>query len=71
MFQNINGTEVQTPLPFTVPLGEEGNGGKDILWTETVSFDFSPGRVTFYVNYSDFVTRVRPGTITFRVVLTY
>ena len=71
MFQNINNTEVQTPLPFTIPLGEKGTGGGELLWTETVSFDFYPGTITFYVNYSDFYTSNRPGTVTFRVVLTY
>jgi len=71
MFQNIDGQEVQTPLPFTIPCGIEENNGNRILWTETYAFDFAPGAVTFYVNYSDFFTSNRPGTTTFRVVITY
>ena len=66
-----NNTEVQTPLPFTIPYGDKGTGGEELLWTETVSFDFYPGTITFYVNYSDFYTSNRPETVKFRVVLTY
>ena len=68
MFQNIDGVEVQTMLPFVIPLGEGHSGGED-LWTEMYSCDFSPGSIMFYVNYSDFITEVRPPTISYRVVL--
>lgn len=71
MFQNIDGTEVQTLLPFTLPVGEDLGGGKENLWTETFACDFAPGSIMFYVNYSDFITSENPGTITFRVVLNY
>jgi len=71
LFQTIDNREVQTPLPFTVPLGEAGSGNTNFLWTETVAYDFAPGRITFYVNYSDFFTSNRPGTMIFRVVLNY
>ena len=70
MFQTINGVEVQTLLPFTVPKGE-GTGNSEHLWTETFACDFSPGSVMFYVNYSDFYTNNRPPTTSFRVVLNY
>jgi len=68
MFQRSNGVEVQTLLPFTVPYGES-KANSDYLWTETYACDFSVGVVMFYVNYSDFVTNIRPPTTTFRVVL--
>ena len=71
LFQTIDGQEVQTPLPFTVPLGEAADNNTEFLWTETVAFDFSPGRITFYVNYSDFITSIRPDRMIFRVVLNY
>ena len=70
MYQNINGVEVQTLLPFTVPCGE-GQGNSEHLWTETYACDFSPGSIMFYVNYSDFFTINRPPTTSFRVVLNY
>ena len=70
MFQKIDGVEVQTMLPFVIPVGE-GQGNKENLWTEMYSCDFSPGSIMFYVNYSDFATVVRPPTISFRVVLNY
>jgi hypothetical protein len=71
MFQkNDAGQEVQTILPFTVPRGEKV-GSTENLWTETYAYDFAPGKVTFYVNYSDFFTDVAPPTTTFRVVLNY
>ena len=70
MFQSVDGKEVQTLLPFTVPYGES-RGNSELLWTETYAFDCSPGTITFYVNYSDFYTSNRPPTTSFRVVLNY
>ena len=70
MFQNIDGTEVQTMLPFVIPVGEE-QGNSENLWTEMYSCDFTPGSIMFYVNYSDFITAVRPSTIYYRVVLNW
>ena len=67
MYQTMNGKEVQTVLPFTVP--KANNDGE--LWTETYSYDFSLGQITFYFNCSDFYTNNRPQTTTFRVVLNY
>jgi hypothetical protein len=70
MYQRVDGREVQTLLPFTVPYGRM-EGHTELLWTETFACDFSPGTITFYVNYSDFYTSNRPETTTFRVVLNY
>ena len=70
MFQKIDGVEVQTMLPFVIPIGE-GNGNSPDLWTEMYSCDFTPGSIMFYVNYSDFATAVRPPTVSYRVVLNW
>ena len=70
LFQKINGVEVQTMLPFVIPLGDD-DGKTEDLWTEVYSSDFSPGSVMFYVNYSDFYTGNRPPDVTFRVVLNW
>jgi len=70
MFQIVDGTEVQTLLPYTVPLGDNDGSG-EILWTETYACDFTPGSVMFYVNYSDFYTKEQPPTCSFRVVLNW
>ncbi len=71
MFQNIDGLEVQTPLPFTIPYGETNQNGEELLWTETYAFDFTEGSIGFYVNYSHFYTSNRPPDISYRVVLNY
>jgi len=60
-------SEVQTPLPFTLHLQEGGN----YEWTETTYFDFMPGSIAFYVQYSDFATNITPGTQEFRVVFNW
>jgi hypothetical protein len=62
--------ETQTPLSQVVHLGEYVSG-KDYLFTETYSFSFKPGYITFYIDYSDFATDIRPGTCDFRIVLNY
>ena len=62
--------ETQTPLSQVVHVGEIVHGG-DYLFTETYSFSFRPGYITFYVDYSDFETGIRPGTCDFRIVLNY
>ncbi|MDR3251079.1 MAG: hypothetical protein LBT42_05385 [Tannerella sp.] len=71
MYQNIDGTEVQTLLPFTLPVGIDNGDGTETLWTETYACDFSVGSVMFYVNYSDFITENKPKATKFRVVLNY
>lgn len=62
------GANVQTPLPFTIHYVEK-NGNTDYFWTETYTFELSPRTITFYVNYNDFKTGIRPPDTTFRVVL--
>lgn len=59
--------EVQTPLPYTLPL--ENEYGE--RWFETVSFDFMPGSIAFYVRYNDFAVDLRPGRTEFRVVMNW
>lgn len=60
-------SEVQTPLPFTLHLLE----GRDYTWTETTYFDFMPGSIAFYVQYSDFATDIDPGRQEFRIVFNW
>ena len=62
--------EVQTPLPFVIPRGELDKG-QEILYTEVYTFDFMPGSIAFYVNYTDFETNIRPGECDYRIVLTW
>ena len=62
--------DTQTPLSQIVHLGEYIDG-RDYLFTETYSFSFRPGYITFYIDYSDFATDIRPGTCDFRIVLNY
>ena len=61
----------QTPLGQVVVVGEQDKQGKEFLFTEVYSFSFRPGYITFYVDYSDFETSIRPGTCEFRIVLNY
>ena len=61
----------QTTLGQVVVVGESDNYGNEFLFTEVYSFSFRPGYVTFYVDYSDFETSVRPSTCDFRIVLNY
>ena len=59
--------EVITPLPYTIHKGE-ANGDNAMLWTETYTYDYMPGSVAFYVQYSDFIEQ-QPGDMVFRLVL--
>ncbi|MDR1645071.1 MAG: hypothetical protein LBS05_04510 [Tannerellaceae bacterium] len=56
--------ELLRPLPDTWPVGEDG-----MFWTESVSFEYKPGLVTFCIGYSDFATSVRPLTKTFKLMM--
>lgn len=72
MFINLDDkTEVQTTLPYIAYYGQPVTTTTENLWTESYSFDFMPGSVAFYVRYSDFYTSNRPGTCSFRVVMTW
>jgi hypothetical protein len=57
---------VQAPLPY-VTHKAEGTA----LWTETYDFDFTPGSIRIYVQYSDFQTSIIPPSSKFRVVMTW
>ena len=59
--------EVITPLPYTIHKGE-ADGDNAMLWTETYTYDYMPGSVAFYVQYSDFIEQ-QPGDMVFRLVL--
>ncbi|MDR1500800.1 MAG: hypothetical protein LBI58_07465 [Tannerellaceae bacterium] len=56
--------ELLRPLPDTWPMAEDIN-----TWTESVTFAYTPGRVTFYVGYSDFATGIVPSTMTFKLMM--
>ena len=56
-----------TPLPYTIHKGE-ADGDNALLWTETYTYDYMPGSVAFYVQYSDFIEQ-QPGDMVFRLVL--
>lgn len=71
MFQNVDGDEVQTLLPFHIPIAQDNGNGQTDFWSETYFYDFMEGSIMIYVYYSDFYTNNRPGTSTFRVVLNY
>ncbi len=44
----------------------------DNAWTETISYQYAPGEITFIVYYSDYTfLDFQPGSMTFRVVLNY
>lgn len=66
---NLRGAdnEVITPLPYTIHKGE-ADGDNALLWTETYTYDYMPGSVAFYVQYSDFIEQ-QPGDMVFRLVL--
>ncbi len=62
--------EVITPLPYVVHRGETLENGDSALWTETYTYDYMPGSVAFYVQFSDFFEQ-QPEDMTFRLVLHY
>ena len=70
MYQKVEGVEVQTLLPYSIPQALS-SGGYDEFWTETYAYDFTVGSIMLYVNYSDFYTNNRPPATSFRVVLNY
>ncbi len=63
LYTTVGTTETLTPLPFVLHRqNSEGN-----TWTETYTYDYSPGYVAFYATYSDFYMDQKPGDLTFRV----
>lgn len=65
LYQKIGNTTVQTSLSCSIPF-EDPTGH---TWTETYSFDFEPGYITFNIMYSDFNVDQKPTTQDFRIVL--
>jgi hypothetical protein len=55
--------EVHIPLPYDIYYNEPG-----LQWTETVSFDLVPGKITFYYEPDDFYTGDIPPACMFKVV---
>ena len=62
LYTTVGDAETLTPLPYSIDCTD----GK-VVWQETYTFDYNPGWVAFYVNYSDFQMDVRPGDMKFRV----
>ena len=60
--------EVITPLPYTIHRGGTDETDKEILWTETYTYDYMPGSIAFYVQYNDFAQQ-QPEDMVFRVIL--
>ncbi len=60
--------EAIIPLPYTAHRGATDYTGNEIFWSETYSFGYQPGRVYFYVQYSNFDLQ-RPDDMEFRLVL--
>ena len=62
------GNEVQIPLPYDIYFYESNQGGI-LQWTETVSFEISLGKITFYYEPDDFnTTATTPPSCMFKVV---
>ena len=60
--------EYHVPLPFDIYYNSVNEFGNPISWTETVSFDVMPGKVTFYYEPSDFFTGDAPPPCMFKIV---
>ncbi|AHF13551.1 hypothetical protein BARVI_01025 [Barnesiella viscericola DSM 18177] len=57
-----------TPLPYTIHRGGTDENDKEMLWTETYTYDYMPGSIAFYVQYNDFAQQ-QPEDMVFRVIL--
>ena len=49
----------QTPLPYIRHYGEP-QGDSEVLWSETLDYEYKTGAITFYSTPSDFVTDQTP-----------
>lgn len=59
---------VKNGMPLVLhKAGQDASG--EFFWTQTYDFDFYQGGISFYITYSDFSTKVKPGSETFHVVL--
>ncbi len=67
-FQTKNGQKFG--MPYVFHQGEAYDNGKEYLWTQTYDYNFSVGKVRFYLTYSDFFTsNTLDGPVTFYIVL--
>ena len=66
VFAYIKFGTVQQVLPYV----RHYENGAGLLWTETYDFDYSKGKVNFYVTLSDFA-EVPPTASSFRLVVLY
>ena len=60
----------QTPLAQAVFMAENVHG-EILYFSDMFSFSFSPGYITFYVDYSDFATKTLPPSCDFRIVMNW
>jgi len=60
----------QNPLPSTKFHSFEENGQK-FYYSQTIDYEYAPGKIIFIVTNSDFYTDEKPGTMTFRVITHY
>lgn len=60
----LAGTDFQQPLPIT----RHFESDKGQRWTRTIDYEFSKGKITFFVTTSDFIVE-QPESMSFRVVL--
>lgn len=58
---------IKNSLPYVSHRGGSDDKG-EFLWTQTYDFDFQVNEITFYLTYSDFNTKVEPGTETVHVI---
>ncbi|MEN6456880.1 MAG: hypothetical protein ABFD10_21700 [Prolixibacteraceae bacterium] len=56
----------QTPLPYIRYYGKQ-QGDTELLWSETLDYDYGPGKITFYSTPSDFATEYTPDAAVIRV----
>lgn len=61
--------ESQTLLPRYLEFLEFNPGGNH-SWTESITYDFRPGQIVFYYQYSDFA-EIQPPTEHFRIVMNW
>ena len=60
--------ETHIPLPYEMFYNNYDNYGNIIQqWTETVSYEVVPGRITFYFEPSDFYTGYTPPAMWFKI----
>ncbi|WP_029904556.1 collagen-like protein [Prevotella sp. 10(H)] len=59
---------IKNGMPLVLHKADEDDKG-EFFWTQTYDFDFQVGNIRFYLTYSDFSTKVKPGAETFHVVL--